>query len=484
MKLFGPAFLVLGAILNILALFMLLPLMMAVVYDSANQLAFFSSAAITSFVGFILIWIGNHHHLDFMQPRQVFLITAMAWLGVCIFAALPFTLVSNPLSATDAFFESVSGVTTTGSSVISGLDQLPKDILLWRSILNWIGGIGIIGMAIAVLPFLRVGGMRLFKTESSDWSEKAMPRARSLMAMIVYTYLVISLLCCIAFWATGMDFFNAINHMMATVSTGGFSTSDSSFGQFTNLSTYWVAIVFMLAGAVPFVLFVRMYNNRDHRILLRDTQVKGLLGIVLVCTILLTIPLVVEKDVAIFTAITKACFNLVSIVTTTGFASEEYQNWGPVAIVVFYFATFIGGCSGSTTGGIKVFRLQIFAGLVKEQIITAVHPHAIVVRRYNNRLISSEIIASSISYMCLMAASLVVIALILAFTGLDFMTSFTGAATALMNVGPGLGNIVGPVGNFSSLSDTAKWALSIGMLLGRLEFLTIFVLFSRSFWRA
>jgi trk system potassium uptake protein len=484
MKLFGPAFLVLGAILNILALFMLLPLLMALAYDSDNQLAFFSSAAVTSFTGILFVWFGSHYRLDFMQPRQVFLITSMAWLGVCIFGALPFTLASSPLTIADAFFESVSGVTTTGSSVINGLDKLPKDILLWRSILNWIGGIGIIGMAIAVLPFLRVGGMRLFKTESSDWSEKAMPRARSLMAMIVYTYLVISVLCCLAFWATGMDFFNAVNHMMATVSTGGFSTSDSSFAQFTNLSTYWVAIIFMLAGAVPFVLFVRMYNNRNHRLLLRDTQVKGLLGIVLICTILLTIPLVLEKDVDIFTVVTKVCFNLVSIITTTGFASEDYQLWGPVAIVIFYFATFIGGCSGSTTGGIKVFRLQIFAGLVKEQIITAVHPRAIVVRRYNNRLISSEIIASSISYMCLMAASLVVISLILAFTGLDFMTSFTGAATALMNVGPGLGNLVGPVGNFSSLTDTAKWSLSIGMLLGRLEFLTIFVLLSPAFWKA
>lgn len=483
MKLLGPTLLILGAILNILALFMLVPLALSIVYNSDNQLAFFSSATITSLVGIVFLLIGKKSRLDFMQPRQVFLITSAAWTGVSLFSALPFIMIDHPLSLADAVFEAVSGVTSTGSSVMVGLDQLPKDILLWRSLLNWIGGVGIIGMAIAVLPFLRVGGMRLFKTESSDWSDKAMPRARSLMAMIIYCYIGLSILCCLAYWLAGMDFFNAINHSMATVSTGGFSTSDSSFAQFDSLMLHWIAIIFMLAGAFPFVLFVRMLIN--HRfIVLEDTQVRGLLLIVVIMTMLLTIQLIITEQMSPFQALTMAGFNLVSIVTTTGFASGDYQLWGPIAFVVFYFAMFVGGCSGSTSGGIKVFRLQIFAGLVKEQIITAIHPRAIISRRYNGRLISSEIIASSISYMCLMAACLVVIAVILAFTGLDMVTSISGAATAVMNVGPGMGDIIGPAGNFSSLSDTAKWALSAGMLLGRLEFLTIIVLFTPAFWRA
>ncbi|EIK45093.1 potassium uptake protein TrkH [Cellvibrio sp. BR] len=483
MKLLGPTLLILGAILNILALFMLVPLALSIAYNSDNQLAFFSSATITSLVGIVFLLIGKKSRLDFMQPRQVFLITSAAWTGVSLFSALPFIMIDHPLSLADAVFEAVSGVTSTGSSVMVGLDQLPKDILLWRSLLNWIGGVGIIGMAIAVLPFLRVGGMRLFKTESSDWSDKAMPRARSLMAMIIYCYIGLSILCCLAYWLAGMDFFNAINHSMATVSTGGFSTSDSSFAQFDSLILHWIAIIFMLAGAFPFVLFVRMLIN--HRfIVLEDTQVRGLLLIVVIMTLLLTIQLIITEQMSPFQALTMAGFNLVSIVTTTGFASGDYQLWGPIAFVVFYFAMFVGGCSGSTSGGIKVFRLQIFAGLVKEQIITAIHPRAIISRRYNGRLISSEIIASSISYMCLMAACLVVIAVILAFTGLDMVTSISGAATAVMNVGPGMGDIIGPAGNFSSLSDTAKWALSAGMLLGRLEFLTIIVLFTPAFWRA
>ncbi|AQT59522.1 TrkH family potassium uptake protein [Cellvibrio sp. PSBB023] len=483
MKLLGPTLLILGAILNILALFMLIPLALSIAYDSDNQIAFFSSATITSVVGIIFLLIGKKSRLDFMQPRQVFLITSVAWAGVSLFSALPFILIDHPLTIADAVFEAVSGVTSTGSSVMAGLDHFPKDVLLWRSLLNWIGGVGIIGMAIAVLPFLRVGGMRLFKTESSDWSDKAMPRARSLMAMIIYCYITLSLICGCAYWLAGMDVFNAVNHAMATVSTGGFSTSDASFAQFDSLILHWIAIIFMLAGAFPFVLFVRMLINRRF-IVLEDTQVRGLLLIVVVMTLLLTVQLIIADKMDPFRALTMACFNLVSIVTTTGFASGDYQQWGPIAFVVFYFAMFVGGCSGSTSGGIKVFRLQIFAGLVKEQIITAIHPRAIISRRYNGRLISSEIIASSISYMCLMAACLVLITVILAFTGLDLITSVSGAATAVMNVGPGLGDVIGPAGNFSSLSDTAKWALSAGMLLGRLEFLTILVLFTPAFWRA
>lgn len=483
MKLLGPTLLILGAILNILALFMLVPLALSIAYNSDNQLAFFSSAAITSVVGIAFLLVGKKYRLDFMQPRQVFLITTCCWTGVSLFSTLPFLLVANSLSLADAVFEAVSGVTSTGSSVMGGLDLLPKDILLWRSMLNWIGGVGIIGMAIAVLPFLRVGGMRLFKTESSDWSDKAMPRAQSLMAMIIYCYLLLSLICCLAFWLAGMDWFNAINHAMTTVSTGGFSTSDSSFAQFDSLLIHWIAIIFMLAGAFPFVLFVRLLVHKKF-LIFKDTQVRGLLWIVAATTLMLSIDLIVSEQMPPLQALTKACFNLVSIITTTGFASGDYQLWGPLALVIFLFATFVGGCSGSTTGGIKVFRLQIFAGLVKEQVITAVHPRAIISRRYNNRLISSEIIVSSISYMVLMAACLVVIALILAMTGLDLLTSFTGATTAVMNVGPGLGEVIGPAGNFASLSDTAKWALSAGMLLGRLEFLTVLVLFSPAFWRA
>ena len=348
---------------------------------------------------------------------------------------------------------------------------------------NWIGGVGIIGMAIAILPFLRVGGMRLFKTESSEWSDKAMPRARSLMAMIIYCYLGLSVLCCILFKLAGMDWFNAINHAMATVSTGGFSTSDSSFGQFSSMWLMWIAILFMLAGAIPFVLFVRLVVHQKN-MFLRDAQVRGLLVIVFLTTCFLSIPLIYHQTMTPWEAITHSCFNLVSVITTTGFASTDYQQWGNLTWIIFLFCTFIGGCSGSTSGGIKVFRLQLFGGLIKEQLITAIHPKAVISRRYNNRIVSAEIIASSVSFMIFMFLALLIITIILGITGLDLITSFSGAATALMNVGPGLGNTIGPAGNFASLTDTAKYTLSFGMLLGRLEFVTLLVLFSPAFWRA
>lgn len=483
MKLFGPCLLILGAILNILALFMLLPIGFSLAYDSANQLAFVASATITSVTGIVFMVIGKKYPMEQMQPKQIFLITTFAWLGTSLFSALPLTLMQNPLSIADAVFEAVSGITTTGSTVIVGLDYLPKDVLLWRSLLNWIGGVGVIGMAIAVMPFLRVGGMRLFKTESSEWSDKALPRAQSLMAMILYAYLILSLFCFLSFWLAGMDWFNAINHMMTTVSTGGFSTSDSSFAQFDSLAIHWIAILFMLMGAVPFVLFVRLMVHKQF-LFFTDTQVKGLLIVVLVTTFILSLHLMLTNQMNLLNAFTMAAFNLVSVITTTGFASGDYQTWGQLAWVVFFFCTFIGGCSGSTSGGIKIFRFQIFGGLVKEQMTTAVHPRAIISRRYNNKLISSEILSSSVAYLFLFFICFASLSLILALTGLDMVTSITGAATALMNVGPGLGDVIGPAGNFSSLSDLAKWSLSFGMLLGRLEFLTLLVLFSSIFWRS
>jgi trk system potassium uptake protein TrkH len=483
MKLFGPCLLILGAILNILALFMLLPVGFSLAYESANQIAFVVAATITSVTGIIFMVIGKKFPMEQMQPRQIFLITSFAWLGTSLFSALPLMLMQNPLSPVDAVFEAVSGITTTGSTVIVGLDYLPKDVLLWRSLLNWIGGVGVIGMAIAVMPFLRVGGMRLFKTESSDWSDKALPRAQSLMAMIIYSYLILSLCCFSAYSLAGMDWFNALNHMMATVATGGFSTSDYSFAQFDNLVIHWIAIFFMVMGAMPFVLFVRLMVHKQF-LFFTDTQVKGLLIVILTMVFIVSSYLLFTHPAEPLRAITMACFNVVSVITTTGFSSDNYHAWGQVIWVVFFFCMFIGGCSGSTSGGIKIFRFQIFGGLVKEQMITAIHPRAIISRRYNNKLISSEILSSSVAYLFLFFICFAVLSLILAITGMDIITSITGAATALMNVGPGLGDTIGPAGNFSTLPDVAKLALSFGMLLGRLEFLTLLVLFSSIFWRS
>ncbi|MES3007202.1 MAG: TrkH family potassium uptake protein [Pseudomonadota bacterium] len=482
MKLIGPSLLVLGVVLNLLAVFLLIPAALGLVSDTGNHYAFLMSAAVASSAGIVLGITGIRHRAANLQSRQMFIITASAWIVIPLVGALPFVLWNDGVSYTDAVFETVSGLTTTGATVFVGLDNTPPDILLWRSLLHWIGGLGIIGMAIAVMPFLSVGGMKLFRTESSDWSDKSLPRTQKILMLIVLIYLLLTLACLLAFWGFGMDFFNAINHAMATVSTGGYSTSDSSFAQFDSLALHWVAIVFMILGATPFVLMIRLFRHKQVSIL-RDAQWCGMLAILTTLSLLLVLPALAMPGETLSWAITHAAFNLVSVVTTTGFASTDYTQWGSFAIAIFFFATFLGGCSGSTSGGIKTFRVQLCFTVIREQIIRAIHPNAVMKRQYNGGTVSDEIVASLVAFLFLMAISVTVMTLLLALMGLDLITSLTASATALMNVGPGLGPIVGPAGNFSSLPGLAKWVLCAGMILGRLEFLTIIVLFTPAFWR-
>lgn len=490
MKLISPSLLVLGVVLNTLAAFQLIPAMLAMVLESGNHGAFFTSAAVSSVAGTILAIVGNHYRASNLQPRQMFLITASAWLVVPCFGALPLALHGDGVSFTDAVFESVSGMTTTGSTVFVGLDAMSADVLLWRSLLQWFGGMGIIGMAIAVLPFLSVGGMKLFRTESSDWSDKSLPRTQQLLKHMVYSYMVLTLLCALSFWIFGMDWFNAVNHAMTTISTGGYSTSDSSFAQFPSLALHWIAILFMILGATPFVLYIRFIKHKSVMVF-ADAQVRGMLMILAALTVSLTVAAMVSaatnlgigNATGLAPALTHAAFNIVSVVTTTGYASTDYMQWGSFAIAIFFFATFLGGCSGSTSGGIKTFRVQLCFTVIREQIAKAIHPRAVMTRRYNGSQVSDDIVTSLVGFLFIMALSLTFMTLVLAMTGLDLLTSLTASATALMNVGPGLGDIVGPAGNFSTLSASAKWVLCLGMIMGRLEFLTIIVLLSPAFWR-
>lgn len=409
------------------------------------------------------------------------MITGGTWLLIPFFAGLPIKLSMPEISLTDALFETVSGLTTTGSTVLVGLDAMPKDILLWRSLLQWLGGIGIICMAVAVLPFLKVGGMRLFRTESSYWSDDNSPRAHHLVKKIIYVYAILTIICAIAYNWSGMNKFDAWNSALATISTGGFATTDSSFiGQ--SILIQWVAILFMLSGAVPFVLYADLVSGKKTSILI-DEQVRGLLLLVALISLAVSLNHYLSGSEKFIAAVTESVFNVTSVITTTGFASADYSGWGSFCMCIFFFATFIGGCSGSTTGGIKIFRLQLFFKLFKEQLLRLAHPRISAVRKYNNQIVGSEVIIAISAYIFVLLLSFVLLSLCLTLTDLDVMTSLTGAATALMNVGPGLGDVIGPAGNFSSLSDPAKWLLSMGMILGRLEFLTILLLFTPAYWR-
>lgn len=478
---FRPVVHILSVLLVILSIFMTLPVNLLWFGDHSDWQAFVSSSAITLAVALVGLFI-TRRDTGNLKQKEMFVLTVSSWIILPGFASLPLLLSDLHLSVTDAFFESLSGITTTGSTVLVGLDDMGQDILLWRSIIQWMGGIGIIGMAVAILPFLGVGGMRLFATESSEWTEKALPRTGTLGKGLMLVYVSLTLACVLVYWASGMSLFNALNHALTTLSTGGYSTSDSSMGQFDSDLILLESSLFMMLGALPFFLFVRFINGQRNA-LWCDAQVLAFLKILFIAAALITAFRIAGGEDEYVSVFISALFNVTSIVTTTGYASEDYSLWGPVSVALFFFLTFIGGCSGSTSGGMKVFRFQLAYMLLREQMKNLLHPNAILSRKYNGRVVSNDIITSCIAFLTLFMVTLAALSLVLSLQGLDLVTSVTGAATALTNVGPGLGELIGPAGNFKSLPDAAKWTLCVGMLLGRLELLSVAVLFSPAFWR-
>jgi trk system potassium uptake protein TrkH len=398
-----------------------------------------------------------------------------------LFAALPFVFIQH-ISYSDAFFETMSGITTTGSTVLQGLDTMHPSILLWRSILQWLGGVGFIVMGVAILPFLNVGGMRLFQTESSDWSDKAESKTRRVAIDILLVYIILSTCCYIGYRITGMNEFDALNHAMTTISTGGYSTSDGSMGHFST-GAHWNAIIFMFLGGLPFLLFIRAFNRRNIFHLLRDAQVLGFIKLVLFCSISLTAYLVLTGQFLLADALRLSLFNVISVLTTTGFGLDDFVSWGDFSVMIFFALFFFGACSGSTAGGIKIFRFQIALSLLKRQLMLLMHPHGIFPQKYNNRTVSDDILRSLIAFVLAYMATIIVATFLLTLFGATSMVALSAAITAVSNVGPGLAPSIGPSGNFADFPDASKWILSICMLMGRLEILTVAVMFSRHFWR-
>jgi len=464
-----------------LALLMIAPCILAWQIGSPDLTSFLISEAATIATAAVMMFTRRVARPD-LRVREMFLLTNLAWLLVSAFGALPFVLSHTVGSFTDAMFESISGVTTTGATVLTGLDELPKDILLWRSMMQWIGGLGIIALGAAVLPFLRIGGMRLFKTESSDLSDKALPRTRRILSRLLLVYSLLSLACMLGYWAGGMDFFDAINHAMTTVSTGGYSTHDQSLAYFDSGIVEVVAICFMLLAAVPFMLYLPMLAGRPGAVL-RDGQVQSMLGIYLGVAALSVVWLVVTGQFGTGIAVRESLFSVVSIATTTGYVSADYTEWGSFAIVLFFFLTFIGGCSGSTSGGIKIFRFKIAFVSLRETVRRLLHPNATFSRTLQGQPLTDEIMASVMAFSLTFATTVGIAATLLAALGNDFVTSFSAAATATANVGPGIGNVVGPSLNFATLSDPSKWICCAAMLFGRLEIFTVLILLTPAFWR-
>ncbi len=479
---FRPVLFIAGVLLTILSVAMLLPAIADAATAHADWQVFLASSGLTLFIGVSLMLTTGGREMR-LGIREAFVLTALSWLAITTFAALPFVLSDLGLSYTDAFFEAMSGVTTTGATVIVGLERAPPGILLWRALLQWLGGIGIIVMAVAILPMLQVGGMQLFRTESSDRSEKVLPRAAQLANAVGSIYLALTLICAAAYWAAGMPGFDAIAHAMTTIATGGFSTRDASIGHFDNAAVDWIAVVFMIIGSLPFVLYLQVVRGRPSA-LWRDSQVQWFLAAVISVVVIVALLLRPQIDATFGHAIRLSAVNTISILTGTGYVTAAFDTWGAFAGVIFFLVMFVGGCAGSTTCGIKIFRFQVLAATAGSQIKRLLSPNGVFIPYYNHRPIEQDVALSVLSFFFFYVLVFVALTVLLGVLGLDFITALSGAASAISNVGPGLGPEIGPAGNYMALPAAAKWVMAAGMLLGRLELFTILVMFAPAFWRA
>ena len=476
-----PVGYVIGLLVAALGATMLLPLAADLMAGNGHWPAFAEAAILTMLVGGLIALACANAVQEGLSLRQTFLLTTSVWLALPVAGALPFVLGATEARYVDAFFEAMSGLTTTGSTVFSGLEELPEGLLLWRGLLQWIGGIGIIVVAMVFLPELRAGGMQIFRSEGFDTFGKILPRAREIASRISVVYLALTIACGVTYFALGMGGFDAMVHAMTTIATGGFANYDASFGAF-GAPVEYAATLFMALAALPFVRYIQLLAG-SWDAPLRDAQVRGFLLTLAVAATVMVVWLAAASDKPPEAALRKAAFNVTSILTGTGYASADYMAWGSFAVALIFFLGLIGGCAGSTACSIKIFRYQLLFASIKAQIRTIHSPRGMFPPRYDGRPVTQDVLDSVMAFFVLFIVSLGVLSVLLGMTGLDFTTSLSGAAAALANIGPGLGDEIGPAGNFAGLNDTAKWLLAGAMLLGRLELLVVYALLTVNFWR-
>ena len=475
---YKTVFFTLGILQIILGVSMFVPILVQFIYSEIDS-SFFGASIVTIVFG-ALFFLANIDHDKKLNLQQAFLLTALSWLSVAVFGSLPFIFSSMELSITDSFFESMSGITTTGSTIISNLENTPKGILLWRAILQWLGGIGIIVMAITLMPIMNVGGMQLFKISSNDSSEKILPKSKEIALRVIYIYSSLTALCAISYWIFGMGKFDSLTHSMTTIATGGFSNYNQSIGYFDSVYVEISSMVFIVLGSIPFIAYIKFLNG-NKKIFINDVQIRSFLKIIILSIIILCFYLFLTSNENF--SFRSIFFNTISILTGTGYVNAEFDSWGSFPITIFLALMFIGGCAGSTTCGIKIFRIQILYLFILNQLKKIIYPKGVFLIKYDQNSVDEKFIASIISFIFFYFVIFFILAALLSLTGLDFITALSGAATSISNVGPGLGPIIGPNGDFSSLPDMSKWVLSVGMILGRLELFAILVLFLPSFWR-
>ena len=477
-----PVGYVVGLLVMVLGAAMAAPLALDVAAANGQWPVFAEAAILTVLAGGLVALACASGVGPRLSIQQTFLLTSGVWLALPVFGAIPFMLGATEASFTDAYFEAMSGLTTTGATVLTGLDGLPPGLLLWRGLLQWIGGIGIIVVAMVFLPELRVGGMQIFRSEGFDTFGKILPRAGQIASRISVIYLGLTGACAMSYSAAGMDALDAVTHAMTTIATGGFANYDASFGAFGAQAQY-VAVLFMLLAALPFVRYVQLTAG-TARPLFRDPQIRAFLLTAATIALALTAWRIAFTDAAGEDALRSTLFNTVSILTGTGYASRDYMQWGALPVATIFFVGLIGGCAGSTACSIKVFRYQLLMASIRSQIRLINQPHGVFQPRYEGRPVTEDVLSSVTSFFVLFIATLATLAVVLGALGLDFVTAVSGAAAALANIGPGLGDRVGPAGNYQGLDAAAKWVLAMAMLVGRLELLAVFVIFTPAFWRA
>ena len=475
---YKTVFFTLGILQIILGVSMFIPIIVQFFYSEIDS-SFFGSSIVTIIFG-TLFFLSNLDHDKKLNLQQAFLLTALSWISIAVFGSLPFVFSSIDLSITDSFFESMSGITTTGSTIISDLENAPKGLLLWRAILQWLGGIGIIVMAITLMPIMNVGGMQLFKISSNDSSEKILPKSKEIALRLIYIYSGLTGLCAITYWIFGMGKFDSLTHSMTTIATGGFSNYNESIGYFNSLPIEISSMFFIILGSIPFIAYIKFISG-NKKIFLNDIQIKTFLKIIIFTVIILSIYLLFSNHENF--SLRSIFFNTISILSGTGYVNAEFDRWGSFPITLFLALMFIGGCAGSTACGVKIFRIQILYLFILNQLKKIIYPKGVFVIKYDQSAVDEKFIASIISFIYFYIVIFFILTALLSLTGLDFITAISGAATSISNVGPGLGPIIGPNGDFSSLPDLSKWILTVGMILGRLELFAILVLFLPSFWK-
>ena len=471
---------IIGLLISTLGCMMTIPTLFDL-FSNHNNWSIFASTGIIIFLMGITIILAFKNKNTKIGNRETFLLSVLSWIFLAGIAALPLYLSDINISYTDAFFEATSGITTTGSTILVNIENTSKGILIWRSILQWLGGIGIIVMAVAALPLLHMSGLQLFFSEQIEPNDKLKERVNNLAKTIIIIYSIFTLICAILLNISGMSLFDSICHSMTTIATGGYSTKNNSIGYFDNIWIEIIIIMGMIAASLPFIIYAKSISN--IKAVFMDKQVKGFLFTLIISIFIIAIWLSLKLNVNLIESIRISAFNVISIITGTGYSTEDFSEWGSFAISMLFIFMLIGGCTGSTTGGIKIFRIQILWQVILQQIQKVIRPHQILKITYSKAVIDDKTTLSILAIIFLFIISIIIIAGLLYWMGLDLLTAFSAAATSIAVVGPGLSNEIGPLGNFSNLPNQAKWLLSAAMIIGRLEFLAVLILIMPSFWR-